>query len=251
MKIVTKTALLSVGMLLSVAAAGCGGGSSNNGPPAKKGTVNPTTAMAVVMQTVSMKTALAAMDGATLSANVEVVGLTGAQTLVQPTAAPLTEAPPIPFHPSAVTIAGDGGGTADCTAAGCTYNKYTSGSASATVVFDGKILATTTADKTTVTTDLVITENLTGMGNVDFDLTGSLNFTATTIDGDLKSVGHYALAMAGTNLTYDYFNEIKYTVLTVPAGGTTPTAGSIYAKWGVTVAGLPQASQAYEGTLTY
>jgi hypothetical protein len=237
--------------MVCLAAVGCGGGSSNSGPPAKKGTVNPTTAMSVVMQTVSMKTALAAMDGATLSSNVEVVGLTGAQTLVTPTADDLTEPAPIPFHPAAAAIAGPSGGTVDCTAAGCTYSKYTSGTGTATIVFDGAILATTTADKTTVTSNLVITENLTGMGNVDYDITGSLNFTATTIDGDLKSVGHYALATGGTNLTYDYFNEIKYTALTVPAAATTPTAGSIYAKWGITVAGIPGASQAYEGTLTY
>ncbi|HEX2657425.1 MAG TPA: hypothetical protein VHU40_04105 [Polyangia bacterium] len=241
---------LSVG-IVSLAAVGCGGGSSNSGPPAKKGTVNPTTAMSVVMQTVSMKTALAAMDGATLSGNVEVVGLTGAQSLVQPSVAAQTEAPPIPFQPAAAAIAGPNGGTVDCTAAGCVYNKYTSGTGTAVVVFDGSILATGTADKTVVTSDLTITENLSGMGNVDFDITGSLTFTPTTIDGDLKSVGHYALAMAGANLTYDYFNEIKYTALIVPAGATTPTGGSIYAKWGITVAGLPQASQAYEGTLKY
>ena len=245
---------LKIGMsfgMVCMAAVGCGGGGSNSGPPAKKGTVNPTSAMAVVMQTVSMKSALATMDGATLSANVEVVGLTGAQTLVTPVADDLTAPPPIPFNPSAVTIAGDGGGTADCTATGCVYNKYTSGTGTTAVVFDGKILASTVADKTTVTSDLVITENVSGTGTVNFDLTGSLNFTATTIDGDLKSVGHFASAMGGVNLTYDYFNEIKYTVLTLPAGATTPTAGSIYAKWGVTIAGLPQASQAYEGTLTY
>jgi hypothetical protein len=251
MKIVTKTALsMSMGLLLSATAIGCGGGSSNSGPPAKKGTVSPTSAMAVVMQTVSMKTAVAAMDGATLSANVEVVGLTGAQSLVTPATTALTEAPPVPFHPAAATIAGDGGGTVDCTATGCTYNKYTTGTGTDQVIFDGKIQATTTGDKTTVTTDLTISENP-GVGSVDFDLTGSLNFTATSIDGDLKSVGHFSQAMAGTNLTYDYFNEIKYTALIVPAGASTPTGGSIYAKWGVTVAGLPQASQAYEGTLTY
>jgi|GEM_PF-7019247 len=243
-------ASLAMGFLC-MAVVGCGGGSSNSGPPAKKGTVNPTSAMTVVMQTLSMKSAVETMDGATLSANVESVGLTGATLLVSPATAALTEAPPIPFHPAAAVIAGPSGGTVDCNAAGCTYAKYTTGTGTATVVFDGKVVSTTAAGKTTVTSDLVISEDLSGMGKVDYDITGSLNFTATTIDGDLKSVGHFAQAAQGLNLTYDYYNEIKYTLLTVAAGAAKPTAGSIYAKWGVTVAGIPGASQAYEGTLTY
>jgi hypothetical protein len=40
-------------------------------------------------------------------------------------------------------------------------------------------------------------------------------------------------------------------VHTVTLANATATAGSIYAKWTITVAGTPQANQAWEATLTF
>ncbi|HEY4186326.1 MAG TPA: hypothetical protein VGP07_14725 [Polyangia bacterium] len=243
----------SVGLVLGAALVGCGGGGGGgSGPAAKPGTTNKTTATQVVTSTASMKTALDSGDGASLSANVEIVGIVGAQEIVSPAAAAqFVSTSGLMARRSAVSTAGPSGGTVDCTATGCVYNMYASGSGTDLVVLNGSVSSAAAAGKTTVTADLTIAETTAASGTsaVTYDITGSLDFGTSTIDGDLKSIAHYTSTTQGLSFTYDYYNEIKYNALTLTAA--TPTAGSIYAKWGITVNGIPGASQAYEGTVTY
>ena len=51
------------------------------------------------------------------------------------------------------------------------------------------------------------------------------------------------------NFTYTDFNLIRYNAVVL--SGTAATSGSIYAKWSVGYGNIPQASQAYEGTVNF
>jgi hypothetical protein len=233
-------------LLAGWALCGCGGGAAGdgNGPPAKAGTPNRFGALTVIANTRGMKTALDAGDGASLASNLELAAITGPQLIVQPVA-------PGGVAKSQLIVAGSAGGTVTCTAAACVYNNYTP---VAGVVFNGRVTSVPTSVGTRVTADLTFNQyaaalKITGLGSADYQVTGTLDFTPTTIDGDLKAVAHASASYAGLNLNYEYYNEIRYTALSLT--GTNPTAGSIYAKWAVSVAGAPYGNQAYEATLTF
>lgn len=233
--------VLALSTALGVAA-GCGGDGPGGGPPAKPGTVNPTGAMSVLSQTVSMKDALEAGNGALLASNLQLVSITGAQQMVQPALALSAEQSPL-------TITGAAGGTATCTATGCVYDKY---STSGKVTFNGNVTATPAAGGTRVTAHLTITQmtsgSIPGIESLDYVISAELTFTANSIDGYIKSNAHAVAKSAGYNITEDLYNEIRYHMLGLTAGKA--VSGSIYAKWAITIAGYP-GGQAYEATITY
>ncbi len=233
--------VLSLWSTMSLVA--CGGGGGSSGPAAKPGTVNKQGAASVVTMTGTLKSSLSTGDGASLSGAVTSIGLSGAQQIVQPsTTGALTAVT------GALSTPGPNGGTVDCTDTGCVYSQYKSG----TTTMNGSVKSATAAGKTTVTSDLTIAAAATAgqMGDVTWKLTGSLDFTDTSIDGELQATAHSTLAAGGQNIAYDYYDLVRYDALVLDAGGK-GTGGDIYAKWGITVAGVPQASQAYDGTVTF
>lgn len=234
---------LSVGMLSTMFVA-CGGGGGGGGPAAKPGTVNRQGAASVIMTTGTMKTAVTGGDGSALSSATISVGLSGAQQIVQPSAA----AGALTAVMAALSQPGPNGGTVDCTETGCVYDQYKTG----TTTLNGSVKSAKAGDITTVTANLSIKQpaQSAGMtGDVDWKITGSIDFGATSIDGSLTSTAKSSVSYAGQNISYDWFNLVEYRDLVI--GATGATGGEIYAKWAITVAGLPQGSQAYDGTVKF
>lgn len=232
----------------SVSAFGCGGEESNSGPPAMAGRTNPAGARAVVMQTAGIQTSLMAMNGAALSGNVNSIAVSGAQQIVQPNPGAalvvLSQAQTTPGDTNAIK----------CDAAGCTYNNYMAGG----FTYNGSIKSAAAGEAKQVTADLTIKGTVAQGGptqTIDWKITGGLTVTATSINGSLQSSGTgtiMGLNQPGVpnNLSYVYFNQVKYNAVVL--SGTSATAGSIYAKWAITINGAPaQANQAWEGTVTF
>lgn len=239
-RLLIKLCLLTV---CTTAAVGCGGGGGGT-PPAKPGKVSMSGAASVVSMTNNMQTALKANNGGLLSSSVVSLSLTGPQQMVTPAVgAALTAS-----TSSALSTPGPNGGTVDCDQTGCTYNMYKSG----TITMNGTVRSAATTDSIKVTENLTVTAtNTTGLaGTVDWDLTGDMTFTATSINGNLQSNGHYNLTAGGTAVSEDFFEVLQYNAVLLGTAGTA-IGGSIYAKWGATVAGVPAASQAWEGTATF
>jgi hypothetical protein len=234
--------VLSLWSMMSLVA--CGGGGGGSGPAAKPGTVNKQGAASVVTMTGSMKSALSSGDGASLSGAVTSIGISGAQQIVQPAGAMAA----LTAVTSALSTPGPNGGTVDCGDTGCVYDHFKSG----TTTMNGSIKSATAGDKTTVTTDLTIDIPATAgqQGDVAWKLTGDLDFTATSIDGHLQSTAKSTLAAGGQNIAYEYFNLVRYDALALGTDAK-PTGGDIYAKWAITITGVPQGSQAYEGTVNF
>lgn len=228
---------------------GCGGGSDSNGPAAKAGTPNPSGAKAVVTQTVSMQSALMRMDGASLSGNVNSIAIGGAQQIVRPSVGQA-----LTVLQQAQTTTPGTSGSVNCDATGCTYNMYMA----AGFTYNGSIRGADAAGGgKVVTADLNIKGALASSGiaqTIDWKITGAVTVTPTSIVGELQSTGTGSISGivspgAPNNFSYQYFNLVKYNNLTLASGAA--TGGSIYAKWAITVAGVPQGSQAYEGTVNF
>lgn len=225
---------------------GCGGGGSSGGPAAKQGTVNKQGAQGVLNQTASVKTAVEAGNGESLSNNVIGLGLSGAQQIVSPGASALT-----------LEQAQTTSGTVTCDDTGCVYNKYTTESVNQTIVMDGSVKSSKAGDVTTVAMDLTlkVTTNAQGINQViNYDLNGTIKISPTMIDGSFTCEGTGKLdgvqgAPGGSSISYQYYNQIKYNAVVL--SGSSATGGSIYAKWAITISGAPQGNQAWEGTVTF
>jgi hypothetical protein len=225
---------------------GCGGAGSGDGdvPLAKAGTPNRAAALTVLSYTQAMNTAIDAGDGASLASNLQLVAITGPQLIVEPVT-------PTGVAKSQLAVTGRAGGVASCTASGCVYANY---SPVAGVVFNGRVTTAPTNVGTRATADLTFTQgasalNVTGLGSATYQVTGTLDFSTDSIDGDLKAVAHASAAYAGLTFNYEYYNEIRYTGLSLV--GTTPATGTIYAKWAITLAGAPYGNQSYEATVSF
>jgi hypothetical protein len=232
--------------LSTIAFLGCGGGGGGSGPAAKPGTVNMAGAVNVTQTTASLVTSLNSGDGATMSSTAVALGMSGAQQIVSPPAGSGAAV----IH-SAQTIAGSGGGTAECDATGCVYNNYKDSTGTNAVTMNGKIKATASGEVTTLDMDVDFDLDQQGMP-AHFDLTGSLDISAAMIDGEMNCIGTAKFNAGTQNITYNWYNELKYNAVTLSNG--TATGGSLYAKWGITlsgVAGAEQANQVYDGTVTF
>lgn len=234
---------LCVGLLSTMFAA-CGGGGGGGGPAAKPGTVNRQGAATVITTTGSLKTAVEGGDGSNLSGATISLGLSGAQQIVQPGAA----ASALTAVMSALSQPGPNGGTVDCTETGCVYADYKTG----TTTLNGSVKSAKAGDTTTVTADLTIKQpsQTAQQGDVNWKVSGSIDFGAGSIDGQLTSTAKSSITYGGQTISYDYFNLIDYRALVIGATGAA-TGGEIYAKWAITVAGVPQGSQAYDGTVKF
>jgi hypothetical protein len=237
-------ALALVGM---VSVAGCGGDDSG-GPAAQPGKTNPAGAKAVVTQTVSMQTALMRMDGASLSGNVNAIAISGAQQIVSPAAGQA-----LTVLQQAQTTTPGTSGSVNCDAAGCTYNMFmVSG-----FTYNGSIKGADEGGGKKVTADLSIKGSVAASGvgeTIDYKITGAVTVTPTSINGALQSTGAGTISGINTpgapnSISYQHFNQVKYNNLTLANG--LATGGSMYAKWAITIANVPQGSQAYEGTVTF
>lgn len=231
----SKTAWVGlVGLTLT----GCG---LTEAPAPKAGTVNAQGAKNVVTQTQAMVTALRGNDGNSLSANVNSVAISGAQQIVSPGAA-LRAA----LEPAQATS-----GTVTCDAGGCTYDQYMVGG----YTYNGFIHATDQGDGKQVVADLTIQGSgaATSGQTINWHIWGNVTVTSTSINGSLESSGTGTVDGAGaggSTFSYEYSNLVQYNNVTIDGTGA-PTGGSIYARWSVTVDGLPMASQAWEGTVTF
>ena len=225
-----------------LAACGNGGGRASDSVTARPGLVNRTGAQAVIDQTRAMRTALLNGDGASLYAAATAVGLTGAPQIVTP---PPMAAILSPVR-SAVVVAGPGGGSVDCDTTGCVYSQYRT--AGQTV--SGAVTASTVNGLTTVATDLtiVVAATATNSQSITWVLAGRFDFSATTIDGRLESNAH--IEVGDPKLVEDNFSVVAESALQLDDSGVA-IGGSVYAKWGIAVQDYPDASQAWEGTVTY
>jgi hypothetical protein len=237
-----------VGMSM-VALLGCGGGGGGSGPAAKPGTPNPAGAMTVAAETSSLVDSLNAGDGQGMSDTVVAVSLSGAQQIVSPPAG----AGAFVTRASAETITGPGGGTADCDATGCVYHDYVEDTDPEAFTMNGSVKATASGEVTHIKVDIDMTAIQNGTP-LKFTIDGDLDVSPTLIDGQLTANGSAkAAAQQGVpTITYNYYQQVKYNAVTLSDG--TPTGGSIYAKWGITLSGIPgaeQANQVYDGTVTF
>jgi hypothetical protein len=200
----------------------------------------------VTQETASLVTSLNSGDGAGMSNTAVALGISGASQIVSP---PSGGAAAV-IH-SAQTIAGSGGGTAECDATGCVYNNYKESSGTSTTTMNGHIKAIPAGEVTTLEMDVQFDMDQQGMP-AKFDLTGSLDISPTMIDGELTCNGTAKLTASGQNISYNWYNLLRYNAVTLSNG--TPTGGTLYAKWGITLSGVPgaaQANQVYDGTVTF
>jgi hypothetical protein len=238
-----------LGVVAAIGALGCGGDNASAGPPARAGTVNRTGAKSVLMQTVAMQAALEAHDGASLSGQVNSVAISGAQQMVSPAA--VVKA--LTVLSQAQTATGTSG-TVNCDSAGCTYDKFmVSG-----FTYNGSI---TSADAgggaKKVTANLTMKGSIASGGpsqTIDWTITGNTTISATSVDGFFQSTGSGTLSGLNTpgapsSISYTYFNQVKYQAVALASGNA--TGGSMYGKWGITVANVAGASQAWDGTVTF
>jgi hypothetical protein len=232
--------------LSTIALLGCGGGGSGSGPSVPNAEVDPTGATEVTDQTSTMVAALQAQDGESLTNSVMFLALDGPQTMLVP-----AQASPIAKISRAVSQPGPTGGTVDCGASGCVYSHYAdSTSGYGSVEIDGSVNSTTAGDTTTVTVNMTISLDLSDSGTTiteTYNISGSLTVSPAMINGALTSNGSGHYAGSGQNVSFSYFEQIKFNMVTLAADGT-PNGGSIYAKWAVSAGGQ---SQGYQGTITY
>jgi hypothetical protein len=241
--------VLALALVGSLSVVGCGGEEESSGPPAMAGKTNPAGARAVVMQTAGIQTALMRMDGASLSGNVNSIAISGAQQIVTPQVG----AALVVLQQAQTTTPGTSG-SVNCDMAGCTYNMFMAGG----FTYNGSIKSADDAGGKKVTADLTIKGMVTAPGSgaqsIDWKITGAVTVSATAINGSLQSSGTGTISGimqpgAPSSLSYTYFNQVKYNNVTL--SGSMATGGSIYAKWAITVANVPQGSQAWEGTVTF
>lgn len=232
--------------LSTVALLGCGGGGSGSGPSVPTAEVDPTGAAEVTDQTTTLVAALQAQDGASLTNSVMFLALDGPQSMLAP-----TQASPIAKISRAVSEPGPTGGTVDCTASGCVYNHYADASSGyGSFEIDGSVNATTVGETTTVTVAMSISLDLSDSTTTiteTYNISGSLAISSAMIDGTLTSNGSGHYSGSGQNVSFSYFEQIKFMMVTLAADGT-PDGGSIYAKWAISAGGQ---SEGYQGTITY
>jgi hypothetical protein len=234
-------ALLGIGLL------GCGGGSSD-GPAAKPGKTNPAGASAVITQASGIQTALMSKNGAQLSGNVNAIAISGAQQIVSPAVGQA-----LTVLEQAQTSNTGTSGTVNCDDSGCTYNMFMA----AGFTYNGSIKSADAAGGKHVTTDLTIKGNVASTGvaeTIDWKISGALDVSATSINGDLQSTGTGNISGlnvpgAPSSIAYSYFNEVRFN--TVGLSNGVANSGSLYARWSITVPQVPQGSQAYDGTVTF
>jgi|SRR4051794_31130135 hypothetical protein len=230
--------------LSAIAFLGCGGG-GGSGPSVPQGQVSESGAQSVALETASLVQSLNAMDGEGLSGSVMGLALSGPQEIVSGSTAATAAIQ------RALTEPGPSGGTVNCDASGCVYDHYADNTAGiGTITMDGSVRATKAGDVTTIVLDMNLKADISQDGlteTVNYDLSGHIDVSATMIDGVLTNNGSGHASFSGQNISYTYFEQLKYQMVTLAADGS-PSGGSIYAKWAITTQGQ---TQGYEGTVTF
>jgi len=203
-----------------------------------KVTADKASASSLVTQTQQLRTSLQNHDSATVAAEVQLLALVGPMSVASGASGGATR--------GAQTIAGTGGGTANCDAAGCTYDNYRDSSGDVT---NGKVLIEDNGGSTTISVNVTIQTSGSSVSAADryaWTTTGSLTLSATTIDGDLKAEAK----LSASGYAYDYYEELRYNQVVIGSAGK-PVSGSLYAKWVISIAGLGGFNEGYEATAVF
>ncbi|HVV85851.1 MAG TPA: hypothetical protein VHE35_22485 [Kofleriaceae bacterium] len=196
-----------------VALAACGG--SDPSP----GTVNSQNARTSIDQVGQVNAALAASDGNMAASAVAAMTAAG-QGIVSPSAPAGRLEGLAPDHLPRSLVSSAATGTANCTAAGCTFDHFGDDTPGNGWTIDGSI----SKSGDTITFDLTY-DVTSGGATVDWSIDGSVTVTATSIDGSVHSKGTSSSGPAG-GVSWDV--SVDYQNVQLDGSGC-PIGGSIHA----------------------